>query len=57
MVYFKDVMDFTACKTNRHHFSCVYLNVLVMVENSDCSSGGGSDNPVLIQKLQKVDNK
>lgn len=52
MVYFKDVMDFTACKINRHHFPCVYLNVWVMVENSDCSSGGGSDNPVWIQKLQ-----
>lgn len=53
MVYFKDVIDFTACKAHRHHFSCVYLIVLVMVENGDCSGRGCSDNPVLIQKLQK----
>lgn len=52
-VYCKDVIDFTACKTNRYHFSWVYLIILVMLENADCSRGRGGDNPVSVQKLQK----
>lgn len=39
----------TAGKTD--NFSCVYLIILVMAKNSDCSSGGCGDSSVLIQKL------
>lgn len=49
-MYFKDVRLYSIL--NRH-VSCVYLTILVKVENGDCSGGGRSDNPVLIQKLQK----
>lgn len=47
VVHFKDVTGFT------DHFSCVYLTILVMVENGDCSGGGRSDDPVWVQKLPK----